>query len=62
MARKFTYNGMDLPDPDPDMKVDQVKELYTATYPELNNASTTGPEEVDGDQVYKFSRAVGAKG
>lgn len=62
MARKFSYNGMELPDPDPDMDVDEVREIYAVTYPELTNASVTGPEEVDGDEVYKFSRAVGAKG
>jgi PRTRC genetic system protein C len=62
MPRKFSYNGMELPDPDPSMEVNQVKELYTATYPELNNASTTGPEKVGDDEVYKFSKAVGAKG
>lgn len=62
MARKFSYNGMELADPDPAMKPDQVKEVYAVTYPELTNASVTGPEKVGDDQVFKFSRAVGAKG
>lgn len=62
MARKFTYNGMELPDPDPNMSTAQVKDLYAITYPELTNASVTGPEKVGDDQVFKFSKAVGAKG
>lgn len=62
MARKFRYNGMDLDDPDPQMKPEEVKQVFALTYGELNNASVTGPTKEGDDQVYTFSRAVGAKG
>lgn len=60
--REFTFNGMVLPDPDPSLRPDQVKELWAVSYPDLATAAVTGPETRDGKQVYKFSRAVGAKG
>ena len=62
MARKFTYNGMELPDPSPELSAQQVRDIYSATYPDLATASITGPEKVGDDQVFKFSRAVGTKG
>ena len=45
-VREFTYNGMRLPDPNPAMTVEQVQDLYAATYPEISTASVTGPEAV----------------
>ena len=38
MTRVFQFNGIRLPDPNPEMSVDNVKALYSAQYPEL----TTG--------------------
>lgn len=61
-SRAFTFNGVDLPDPAPTMSPDEVRELYSATYPELTTATIEGPE-VRGDRlVYSFRRAVGTKG
>jgi len=62
MARRFNYNGMVLTDPDPSLTPEQVKEIYSAQYAELTNAAVTGPTKEGDDQVFKFSRAVGAKG
>lgn len=62
MARVFSYNGMELADPDPGMSTDQVRELYAITHGELNTATVTGPKKRGDDQVYTFSRALGRKG
>ena len=60
--RKFKYNGMELADPDATLSAEQVKDIYAIQYPELANASITGPRKSGEDQEYTFSRAVGAKG
>lgn len=61
-TRCFNYAGIDLPDPAPTMSIEEVRELYAATYPELTTATVEGPE-VRGDKlVFAFKRAVGTKG
>lgn len=61
-VRSFSFNGIDLPDPAPGMSVEEVRELYSATYPELTTATTEGPEMRGNRLVYSFRRAVGTKG
>jgi PRTRC genetic system protein C len=46
MSRLFQFNGIRLPDPNPDMSVEEVKALYAAQYPELATAVVNGPEAV----------------
>jgi len=60
--REFTYNGVTLTDPGPTFGPDQVRDLYTAQYPELTTATVDGPEINGGVARYKFVRAAGAKG
>lgn len=62
LERSFSYLGTRLPDPDPSMTVEQVRDLYCNTYPELATAAVEGPSPVDGRLEYTFIRAVGAKG
>ena len=62
LTRSFSFNGVDLPDPAPTMSTLDVRDLYSATYPELTTATIEGPE-VRGDRlVYSFQRAAGTKG
>ena len=61
MARKFMYNGKELADV-PGLSTEEIREFYTKDHPELTNATVTGPEHVSGDEVFKFTRAVGTKG
>jgi PRTRC genetic system protein C len=62
LKRVFRYNSVTLPDPGPTYTVEQVRDLYAATYPEITSAAVEGPEE-DGDTLtYTFRRAVGTKG
>ena len=62
MEREFTLNGIRLPDPSPTLSVEQVRETYAVTYPEIATASLEGPEAVGNKLVYRFSRAIGSKG
>jgi PRTRC genetic system protein C len=62
MTRLFTFNGIRLPDPNPNMSVDEVKALYSAQYPELATAVVNGPEAVGDKMRYTFERAIGSKG
>ena len=62
MTRVFQFNGIRLPDPNPEMSVDSVKALYSAQYPELTTAVVNGPEAVGDKMRYTFDRAIGSKG
>jgi PRTRC genetic system protein C len=62
MTRLFSFNGIRLPDPNPNMSVDEVKALYSAQYPELATAVVNGPEAVGDKMRYTFERAIGSKG
>jgi PRTRC genetic system protein C len=62
MTRVFQFNGIRLPDPNPEMTVDNVKALYSAQYPELTTAVVNGPEAVGDKLRYTFDRAIGSKG
>lgn len=62
LTRKFTYNSIELADPNPVLTPEQVKEIYQPDYPELLNSLIEGPVTKNGVAVYRFTRAVGAKG
>jgi PRTRC genetic system protein C len=61
-ARRFMYNGMELPDPDAEKGTTEVRDFWANTYPELASARVKGPTP-DGDvDVFTFERNVGVKG
>jgi PRTRC genetic system protein C len=62
IERKFKYNSVSLPDPNPDLSADQVREFYATQFPELNNAVVEGPVTKDKTATWTFTRAAGAKG
>ncbi len=62
LLREFYYNGVRIPDPGPDLTVEQVRDLLTPTYPEISTASLSGPEDTGSALRYTFSRAIGSKG
>lgn len=62
LPRRFAYNGTELPDPSPAMTPEQVRDVYSATYPELTSAVVEGPEFKDGVARYEMVRAVRDKG
>lgn len=62
ITRSFKYNSVTLPDPNPSLGPDQIREFYATQYPELNNAVVEGPTTKSGVATYTFTRAAGAKG
>lgn len=62
MTRLFQFQGIRLPDINPNMTVDEVKALYAAQYPELATAVVNGPEAVGDKMRYTFERSIGSKG
>ena len=62
LRREFVYNGTVIPDPNPSMSPEQVRDALVAAYPEIATAALSGPE-VKGDAArFTFSRAIGSKG
>ena len=60
--RVFRYSGgLVLPDPDPSLGLEAVRQVYASSYPEIITAAVSGPELVDGKHVYTFKTAVGTK-
>ena len=62
LLREFHYNGIRIPDPGPELTVEQVRDLLTPNYPEIATASVSGPEATGSTLRYTFSRAIGSKG
>jgi PRTRC genetic system protein C len=62
LLREFQYNGVRIPDPGPELTVEQVRDLLTPSYPEIATASVSGPEDTGSVLRYTFSRAIGSKG
>ena len=66
LKRKFKVvkgnTTVELPDPDPAMSAQEVQKFYSRTYPELMNASVTGPEYEEDAMVFSFKAVVGTKG
>jgi PRTRC genetic system protein C len=62
LLREFYYNGVRIPDPGPDLTVDQVRDLLVPRFPEIATALVHGPEDMGNVLRYKFTRAIGEKG
>jgi PRTRC genetic system protein C len=61
-VRIFSYSGLNLPDLNPKLSPEEVKDAYSTQYPELATAAINGPEAVGDKLRYEFVRAIGAKG
>ena len=61
VKRFYRYNGISLPDV-PGMSAKEVRDLYSAQYPELVSAEIETGEIRNGVQEITFKRAVGTKG
>jgi len=62
LLREFNYNGVRIPDPAPQISVEQVRDLLTPQFPEIATATLTGPEDTGTTLRYTFNRAIGSKG
>ena len=56
LLREFNYNGVRIPDPAPQMSVEQVRDLLTPQFPEIATATLTGPEDTGTTLRYTFNR------
>ena len=61
VVRRYRYNGVTLPDV-AGMSSKEIRDLYSAQYPELVSAEIETGEIVDGVQEITFKRAIGTKG
>ncbi len=61
MARKFIVDGIEYPDPGPDVTPEQFKQMMSGFLPELSTAEMT-EEKKDEDTIYRFKKRVGTKG
>jgi len=62
LLREFLFNGVRIPDPAPDMTVEEVRNFLAPTYPEIATATLTGPDATGSALRYTFDRAIGSKG
>ncbi len=62
LEREFIFEGRALPDPGSHLSVEQVREVYIPSNPDITTATVVGPETVDGKMRYTFTRAIGHKG
>lgn len=61
MARVFVYDGREFPDPDPNLKVDEVRQNMSNFFPELSNADSKELKRGE-DTIIEFKKRVGTKG
>ena len=61
ITRRYLYNGMTLPDI-PGHEPKEVRDIYSAQFPELLSADIEAGEVRNGVQEITFKRAVGVKG
>jgi len=57
MTRVFRFGSVSLPDPDPSLEVEKVRELYSVNYPHLAAATVNGPTIEGTKAVYLFEPA-----
>ena len=62
VKRKFTYEGRDLADFNPELGAEDIKKMHAMTIPELASAVVEGPDLKDGAHVYTFKKRLGTKG
>jgi len=62
LTRIFRYNGLDLPDPNPNFSPEEVVDFYADAYPELRNGFAEEPTFEDEKAVYNITAQVRRKG
>jgi PRTRC genetic system protein C len=62
LSRIFEFNGVRLPDINPKLSPEEIRNLYAHQYPDIATAAITGPEAIGDKLRYQFTRAIGSKG
>ena len=55
--RVFRMNGVDLPDPAPDLEPQEALQLYARQYPHLRRATLADPQMEDDVMIYEVEKA-----
>ena len=62
LTRTFSYNGVALPDPGANLTLEEVRDVYSASFPEIVSSAIEGPVQKGKNLVYTFVKSVGTKG
>ncbi len=62
LTREFILGKKTLSDPNPALSPEEVMKHYSGSYPEMTNATISGPKIEAGKAVYSFKTTVGTKG
>jgi len=62
MERCFEFAGRVIPDPNPELTPEAVREFLTFQYPEMSTATIVGPETAGRYLRYIIQRSIGSKG
>lgn len=66
LKREFKFTKGDtpitLPDPNPEMTIEEVMQFYAGQYPELTTATVEEEEKTGSKVVYRAKTSVGTKG
>ena len=62
LIRSFSYNGVALQDPGCNLTLEEVRDVFSASFPEIIAAAIEGPIPKNGNLVYTFVKGVGTKG
>lgn len=62
IVRKTDKDKIELPDPNPNMEVNDVMKFYSSQYPELTSSTVSGPNLENNKAVYSFTTIIGDKG
>ena len=62
LKRVFLYSSLKLEDIGSDKSPEEVKDFYSAHYPELINATIKGPVVENDCEVWRFQAVKGTKG
>lgn len=61
-VRHFWFNSVPLPDPGSEFSVEEVRDVYSAQYPDITTANLEAPLMTEDGVKYTFVRNVGTKG
>lgn len=62
IIKKDGKKDVELKDPNPNMSPEEVIKFYASEYPELTNATLSGPKVVGESAQYSLKETVGTKG
>ena len=62
MERCFEFSGRVIPDPNPELTPEAVREFLIFQYPEMSTATIVGPETTGCYLRYTIQRSIGSKG